>query len=74
MDALLGKPEAKPVVSFYLCCYLEGSVIVSASCEQEAYKLVTADDWPENDEPHEEWECLHVNLTSGEVFDLERYI
>jgi hypothetical protein len=43
---------------------------VNAESEQEAYKLVTGDEWPEDGPNEEEWECTEITLHPGQVFDL----
>ena len=48
--------------------------IVNAESEQEAYKLTTGEDWPEDGPDEENWECTRVTLQPGESLDLSRWV
>jgi hypothetical protein len=73
------------MIRFFLCgSHYDSPCIVNAQSEQEAYKIVTGNEWPV-DGPDEEqhlryckmrvnWECTEITLKPGETLDLSRFV
>lgn len=65
------KQEKDRIIRFFLVGeYTDHIRIMNAESEQEVYKLVTGDEWPEDGPNEEEWECTEIMLHPGQVFDL----
>jgi hypothetical protein len=63
------------MISFFLCGFhYDSPRIVNAQSEQEAYRIVTGDEWPADGPDEEHWECTAITLKPGETLDLSRFV
>jgi|CXWL01.1.fsa_nt_gi hypothetical protein len=61
-------------IRFFICgSHNDSPQIINATSEQEAYTLITGDQWPEDGPDDENWECTETVLQPGERLDLSRF-